>query len=81
METKESKLSILFSFTFFIFAFHEPILTILKKGFFSILGQGEMISTIIYFAAPTIAIISSIFIGYFLKKATPQFYSLLTGGR
>jgi len=81
METKESKLSILFSFTFFIFAFHEPILTILKKGFFSILGRGEMISTIIYFAAPTIAIISSIFIGYFLKKATPQFYSLLTGGR
>ena len=81
VKSKESKLSLIFSFTFFIYAFHEPVLTILKKGFFSILGQGEIISTIIYFAAPTIAIISSILIGFFLKKITPQFYSLLTGGR
>jgi hypothetical protein len=50
METKASKFSFLFSF--FIFAFHLPLLTILKKGFFSILGQGEMNSTIIYFTVP-----------------------------
>lgn len=81
MNSKESKYSFLFSFTFFIYAFHEPILTILKKGFYSILGQGEMISIFIYFTAPTIAILFSILIGYYLKKITPQFYSLLTGGR
>ncbi|MFK8004942.1 MAG: acyltransferase family protein [Saprospiraceae bacterium] len=81
INSKESKYSFLFSLTFFIYAFHEPVLTILKKGFYSILGQGEMISIIIYFTAPTIAILSSILVGYFLKKITPQFYSLLTGGR
>ncbi len=81
VKSKESKYSFIFSFTFFIFAFHEPVLTILKKGFYSILGQGEMTSIIIYFTAPTIAIISSILIGYYLKKITPQLYSLLTGGR
>ncbi|MFK7775644.1 MAG: acyltransferase family protein [Saprospiraceae bacterium] len=81
LKTKDSKYSFLFSFTFFIYAFHEPILTILKKGFYSILGQGEMISIIIYFTAPTIAILFSILIGYYFKKIIPQFYSLLTGGR
>lgn len=81
LKTKESKYSFLFSFTFFIYAFHEPVLTILKKGFYSILGQGEIISLIIYFTAPTFAILVSILIGYYFKKITPQLYSLLTGGR
>lgn len=80
-ESIPSKYTLLFSFTFFVFACHEPILTILKKGFFSILGQGELISILIYFMAPTIAILVSILIGFILKKIIPQFYGLLTGGR
>ncbi len=68
-------------FSFFLYAFHEPILTIIKKGLFYIAGASETMSIIIYFLAPIMTIIISIVLGSFIKKLTPKFYGLITGGR
>jgi surface polysaccharide O-acyltransferase-like enzyme len=78
--SNKAMLSISF-FSFFIYAFHEPLLTLIKKGLFYFTGAGEMIAIINYFVAPILTIILSILTGLFIKKITPRFYSLLTGGR
>ena len=69
------------SFSFFLFAFHEPVLTVLKKGFFYMIGHNEFSSLCVYIAAPILTIFISIFIGYYFKRYIPKFYELLTGGR
>jgi len=69
------------SFSFFLYAFHEPLLTIIRKGLFYFMGAGEIISITIYFLAPTVTIIISILLGSFIKKKSPKFYNLITGGR
>lgn len=69
------------SFSFFIYTFHEPVLTIIKKSLFFVLGSSEFISLIVYFLAPVITIFISIYVGSFTKKITPKFYELITGGR
>ena len=68
-------------FTFFIYAFHEPLLKIIKKGIFYISGASSTMSMINFFMAPIIAIIISVIVGNFIKKNAPGFYSLITGGR
>lgn len=67
--------------SFFLYAFHEPILTIIKKGLFHIAGASEIMSMIIYFLAPIMTIIISILLGGLIKKRIPKFYGLITGGR
>lgn len=68
-------------FSFFIFTSHEPILTIVKKGLFSIAGTTEIISLVVYFITPLITIFISVSMGYILKRFTPKLYSLVTGAR
>jgi surface polysaccharide O-acyltransferase-like enzyme len=69
------------SYSFFLYAFHEPVLTIIKKGVFYIAGRAEIISLINYFLAPILTIILGILLGYVIKRNTPKFYGLITGGR
>jgi surface polysaccharide O-acyltransferase-like enzyme len=69
------------SFSFFIFAFHEPMLDIIKKGLFYIMGGNELVSLFIYIVAPLLTIFASIFIGYYLKHFVPKFYGIITGNR
>ena len=69
------------SYSFFLFAFHEPVLTVLKKGLFYMIGHEEFSSLCIYIAAPILTISFSIFIGYYFKRYIPKFYELITGGR
>ncbi|MES2664370.1 MAG: acyltransferase [Pseudomonadota bacterium] len=69
------------SFTFFIYAFHEPILTIFKKGFFFFIGQGELASLIIFIITPLLTITLGIFLGFYMKKLWPSFYGVMTGQR
>jgi len=76
-----TKYSVLFGYSFFIFVFHEPLLTILKKGMFFWLGKTTFTSLLIYIGAPLIAIGISILIRYVLKRSTPGLYNLATGGR
>jgi surface polysaccharide O-acyltransferase-like enzyme len=80
-EKPNKKIYYISLFSFFIFASHEPILTIVKKGIFSISGASETMSIINYFLAPIITIIISILLGVFLKKYASKFYGLITGSR
>ena len=71
----------LISFSFFIYAFHEPILNILKTVLFLILGKDEFVSFLVYIIAPLIVISIGVFLGFYLKRITPKFYGIITGGR
>lgn len=77
---ESDKISEIYSFSFFIFAFHLPLITFVKKILFRF-GNSELISFSIYLIAPIIVILISIFIGYLLKKFTCPFYEIITGGR
>ncbi len=69
------------STTFFIYASHEPLLTILKKILFIILGKKEINYIEIYFIAPILAIILTYLAGNFLKRNFTKLYSIITGNR
>ncbi|AWH74794.1 hypothetical protein DCS32_11685 [Dokdonia sp. Dokd-P16] len=80
-DIEKSKCYQLFQYSFFLFAFHEPVLTIFKKGFYYVLGQSQLSSFLIYFSAPVITILVSVIVGTLTKKYIPQGYYLMTGGR
>lgn len=68
-------------YSFFIYAFHEPMLMIIKKGLVYITGPSEIMATISYLISPIIIICISIVVGSYIKKTTPKFYNLITGER
>ncbi|NJL74540.1 MAG: hypothetical protein HC892_05345 [Saprospiraceae bacterium] len=79
---QESRMPAFIHMAFFIFAAHEPILTILKKLTFAALGKGsESIRLATYFIAPLATILICILVGYVLRKWLPNVFSILTGGR
>jgi surface polysaccharide O-acyltransferase-like enzyme len=80
-DLKQSKLFNFSNYSFFIFVFHEPMLSFFKKILFYLLNKNEYMSILIYIIAPLTTIIVCIFVGYFLKNFTPKFYSIITGGR
>ncbi|KAF2081157.1 acyltransferase family protein [Flavobacterium sharifuzzamanii] len=67
--------------SFFIYAFHEPLLEILKIIFYKILGTEQTAMFSIYIVAPLIVIALCILTGEFLKKKVPSFFKIITGGR
>jgi len=71
----------LFQYTFFIYAFHEPIITIVKKSLYFILGTTELSSFLIYLLAPTITLFFSIIVASYLKNISPALYKIITGKR
>lgn len=78
---KQNVIKFCSSFSFFIFAFHEPLLKIIKKMLVVILVKPDNVSTLIYFSAPMITISLSITLGYLLKNKIPKVYFFMTGGR
>lgn len=68
-------------FSFFLYAFHEPILSFMKAGFFHTVGVSEIKSVLIYFLAPIVLIIISTFLASFIKRYIPKFYELIADGR
>jgi hypothetical protein len=68
-------------FSFFLYASHEPVLTVFKKGLPFVLGQGDMQSLLTYVLAPAFVILLCLSAGYCLNRVTPKFYALITGGR
>ncbi len=77
----EPQVSKIVSYSFFIYAFHEPFLTIIKKGLFSLLSKTPTNYLLVYFVAPVIILIVSIFTAMFLKRWTPFVYKFITGNR
>ncbi|MDF2454821.1 MAG: hypothetical protein K0R51_814 [Cytophagaceae bacterium] len=69
------------SFSFFLYAFHEPVLIMFKKGLFYLIGKSEFASLLVYITAPLVVIALSIFISFHFKRILPKAYDLITGGR
>ena len=67
--------------SFFLFVFHEPILTIVKKAMFYALGTNEIKSLLIYLVAPIVTITICLITGYIIKNKTSKLNSLITGNR
>jgi surface polysaccharide O-acyltransferase-like enzyme len=81
MDLNKGKGTYLFDFTFFLFLFHEPILTIIKKILKSVLGTTEVSSLLVYLATPVITIVVVIMVGVLLKKHIPKVFAVITGNR
>lgn len=70
------------AFSFFIFLFHEPLLSVIKKCYIGIIGTGSIFKELfLYFTAPSIIIALCLYAGIVLKSIGPKTYSLITGGR
>jgi len=70
-----------FSFSFFIYVFHEPILTFVKKGLFLVLGKSVIDYFLIFLISGPIVITISITVGYFFKTKLADLYNFTTGNR
>lgn len=69
------------AFSFFLFAFHEPWLTIFKKALFFVLGKGTWATLAIYMAVPLLVMVFTLLVGTSMKRLLPGIYATLTGGR
>jgi len=68
--------------SFFIFALHEPLLTILKKLIYKLLSpESELAIIFIYFFAPLVIIFTLLFIYKILNKLVPRQLNVVVGGR
>lgn len=76
-----ARINPIFSFSFFLYAFHEPVLTMAKKGLFFILGNSQHLSFSVYILAPLLTIALSLSVGFLIKKYIPKIYDIATGGR
>lgn len=75
------KLSYLVGYTFFIYAFHIPFLTVLMNTSLSAFGSSIVAELLIYIVTPIISITVAIIIANLLKKYLKPVYCVLTGGR
>ncbi|MEZ4853130.1 acyltransferase family protein [Flavobacterium sp.] len=67
--------------TFFIFLAHEPILTIVKKGLFFVMGKSQTTIFIIYLLTPIFTVFVCLLFGKFLLRVSNKSFFILTGGR
>lgn len=81
IDISKTKVYTLFQYSFFLYAFHEPLLQLIIKGFGYFLGQSELALFLIYISTTILIIFVSISIGHYAKRFVPKYYYLLTGGR
>jgi surface polysaccharide O-acyltransferase-like enzyme len=78
----EKIMMILTPFSFFCFASHEPLLTVLSKILYRLLhptSSFEIIS--LYIFLPFLTVILTLSFGLFFMKTMPKFYYIITGSR
>lgn len=68
-------------FSFFIYAFHEPVLSIIKKSIFFLLGSTAQTAILNYFLAPFLTLLLAFLTAQLLRRYTKKFYDVITGGR
>lgn len=79
---KIAAISFLTSATFFVFACHEPWLTLIRKTLFKILKpETDALMTVLYFLAPALIIAVTLSVYALLKRYFPRFTQIITGGR
>ncbi|HMI66068.1 MAG TPA: acyltransferase [Cyclobacteriaceae bacterium] len=75
------KYSAFFAYSFMIYVFHEPLLTILVKGMFFMWGKTNTSTLLIYLFAPLFTIAICVALRYLWIRIAPRFYDFATGGR
>ena len=65
----------------FIYFFHIPLQSIIKKLWFKVMPISTISSLIIFFVAPVITITICASVAIFMRKYMPKIYMVLTGGR
>jgi hypothetical protein len=68
-------------YAFFVYAIHEPLLTIMKKLSVRIIPMRGGWILAQYFGVATLGILIFLGIGILVRKTVPRLYALLTGGR
>jgi fucose 4-O-acetylase-like acetyltransferase len=76
-----SKLKWLEGYAFFVYAIHEPLLTVMKKLSVKIIPMKNGFILLQYFGVAFLGIILFLCIAVIVKKLFPKIYALLTGGR
>lgn len=67
--------------SFFIYACHEPLLTILIKPCIAFLGGGEIAKLFAFFMLPIIMIVLCIGLNTVVARLSPKLHNILTGSR
>lgn len=73
-------ISKLIGFTFFIYLFHEPLITLIIETTYK-LDTSPFIHSVIYLLSPIITIFICYYCGCFFKKYIPKLYNIIAGGR
>ncbi len=68
-------------YTFFIYVFHEPLLTVVKKSLFHIVAKTSVNYFIVYISSFIIVICSCVVFGFLVKSTVPSVYKIITGNR
>ncbi len=81
-EGLRSRLLQLAKYSFFVFAVHEPLLSIVRKISFKVVApQSDWTVLALYFFAPTVTILSAIMLYHLLARIAPSLLKLATGNR
>lgn len=76
------RLEVLNHASFFIYAAHEPLLTIVRKlSFKALMPTSSMLILLLYFLVPTLVIAALIVLRKGLVRVMPGFLAVVTGGR
>lgn len=68
-------------YSFFLYLFHEPILTGYKKLMLSCMEIDQYTSMAIYVTSPMLTILTVLSIGVYMKRHIPSIYYFITGNR
>ena len=69
------------SFSFFIYVFHDPALSVVRNVLLKITGISNFSTLVIFFASPFVTIVIGILIAISLKSYFNPFYKVITGNR
>ena len=64
-----------------VFLFHEPLLTMIKKGIIRLAGAGDLSLFLSFLISPVLAFLAALWFSRMLSASFPGGYSLLTGNR
>ncbi|MGX9418436.1 acyltransferase family protein [Vibrio sp. WJH972] len=68
--------------SFFVFAIHEPLLTVIQKLSYKVLHPNNDLDVIsLYFLVPIVVIVTSMLLYISMKSITPKFMAVISGGR
>ncbi|HPF90665.1 MAG TPA: acyltransferase [Flavobacteriales bacterium] len=69
------------AYSFFLYAAHEPLITVVKKSLFLLVGDSPLTALAIYVVAPLVTMVICFSAAAWLSRHVPVLYGYFTGGR